>query len=64
MACRLGSIMITMLVKNQGWYNVRIVNHVFVTWVYGGVSKNRCQISGHMALMYDLHIAASSPCNL
>lgn len=64
MDCRLGSIMIIMLVKNQGWYNVRIVNHVFVNWLYGGVSKNRGQISGNMALMYDLHIAASAPCTL
>lgn len=64
MDCRLGSIMIIMLVKNQGWYNVRIVNHVFVNWVYGGVSKNRGQISGNMALMYDLHIAANAPCTL
>lgn len=64
MDCRLGSIMIIMLVKNHGWYNVRIVNHVFVNWLYGGVSKNRGQISGDMALMYDLHIAASAPCTL
>lgn len=64
MACRLGSIMIIMLIINQGWYNVRIVNHVFVYWVYGGVSKNRGQILGNMALMYDLHIAASSACTL
>lgn len=56
--------MIIMLVKNQGWYNVRIVNHVFVNWVYGGVSINRGQISGNMALMYDLHIAANAPCDV